>query len=180
MTTKDQEYQNNLTDLSDFLSQHVSDLTARIAVLEGKQAPAESEPVVDTSWPQDGDRYWCVDLRGDISRCIWESDSLDKSLAAHGKIFRTKEEAEKADQLCLAMHELKVMSEKEWANSGTRINWCNNPSQKKYYGRYNFSDDTWNILFTQTSESIGGVYFPTERSALDAIESINAKYPGVI
>ena len=199
MTTKDQEYQNNLTDLSDFLSQHVNDLTARLEALEGKQAPvesepdkntyqlandstlavflaSESEPVVDKSWPQVGDKYWVADLHATFTKCIWDNDSLDKALAARGLIFRTKEEAEKADQLRLAMHELKVMSEKEWTGSSQ------SPERFiiQYYAVYDTVQHEWYAYKTHNLIVPGVVCFPTNKSAVAAYKAVDAKYEGIL
>ena len=192
MTTKDQEYQNNLTDLSDFLSQHVNDLTARLEALEAKQSPvesepdkntyqlapdsslavflaSESEPVVDTPWPQKGDYYWSLNSVGGAVRDEWLNDATDIARTARGNVSRTREEAVEADLLDVAMNELKVMSEKAWVRYHAQVT---ESHPMKYFSVYDPESLQWSYSTAHMTVIPGVIYFPSADTALAAIRDI--------
>lgn len=141
-------------------------IEARLKTLEGKQAPAK--PVVDKPWPQDGDEYYLLNSGGGAGANEWDGLNIEMEWLARGNVFRTKEEAEKADQLCLAMNELKVAAEKD---SG--------PGHKNFLASYSDVLGEWKVSF-HNAIIPGAVYFQTESLALAAHEAVDAKYEGVL
>ena len=144
-------------------------LQERVEALEAKQAPAECEPAVDTSWPQKGDTYFAVNKIGFVCQETWFNDSDDLSLLARGNAFHTREEAEKVDQLRLAMNQLQVM-----ASSASRH------LRGNYYAVYDAELSKWYTIFGRHLIVPGAVFFPTDASAMAAIEFVDEKYPGVL
>ena len=177
MTIRNEPERNETQRLQYSLQQVIE----RLEALEGKQAPAESEPVVDTSWPQKGDKYWAVDEKFECIEFVWIDLSQERAALARGNVFRTREEAEEADLLDVAMHELKVMSEKEWEKDGQRLV-LSNFSQRKWYCYHDSPFDGWLSYFTtdQTNPHLRAFYFPTEQSALAAYETVDVKYEGIL
>lgn len=48
--------------------------------------------------PKTDDKYWCLDLPFHIKNFYWHNDKADEFNYEMGNIFRTKEEAEKAQE----------------------------------------------------------------------------------
>jgi len=172
----------------------------KLEALEAKQAPAESEadkniyqlapdsslavflasesePVVDTSWPQKGDAVWYLTDAGEIYEFIYgDGSGIDnhRKILVRGNLHRTREEAEKADLLDVAMHELKVMSEKEWAKPASQY------PRGNYYAVYDVDLSKWYTIFGRILIVPGAVSFPTDASAMEAVKLVDAKYEGIL
>ena len=158
----------------DIWKAHYEELSARLDALEANQAPAK--PVVDKPWPQDGDEYYLLNSGGGAGANEWDGLSVEMECLARGNVFRTREEAEKADQLCLAMNELKVMSEEEWAGSSQ----SSEGFGTQHYAVYDTVQHAWYACQIHTLIIPGLVCFPTESLALAAHEAVDAKYEGVL
>lgn len=154
-------------------------LQERVEALEAKQAPVESELVAGASWPQEGDAVCLLQIMGDIDSITWSAKKIGSDILARGLVFRTKKEAEKADQLRLAMNELKVMAEQDCL-------WCDRvfdhttSQAKKFSCSYDCLSLVWLTNYHINATVPGVVYFPTEDSSIKAYEAVDAKYPGVL
>lgn len=149
-----------------------SDLMTRVMIAECEIEDVKSEPVVDKPWPQDDDEYWLLHSSGCIVSSMWNADQYDFDRLSRGNVFRTKEEAEKADQLCLAMNELKVMSERSCAL---------HPDRDPCVGLLwkSFTQEWEAVIYSQCAP-LGGILFLTKQDALEAIEIVDPKYKGVL
>lgn len=49
-------------------------------------------------WPQNGDKYLCIDLAGCINEYDYDNDYMDEVRREFGNFFRTREEAEAASE----------------------------------------------------------------------------------
>lgn len=161
----------------DIWKAHYEELSARLDALEANQAPAK--PVVDKPWPQDGDEYYLLNSGGGAGANEWDGLSVEMKCLARGNVFRTKEEAEKADQLCLAMNELKVMSEKDWSLECNPLSW-DDTSQNKWEAYWDHQGGWWGVEKLVYFQSPFSIYFPTQDSARAAYKAIDAKYEGVL
>lgn len=156
------------------LRTNVDGLLGYLDALDATLAPAESEPVVDT-WPKMGDDYWAVMSSGGLRTFTHVEGVADDGRISRGNVFRTKEEAEKADRITLAMHELKVMSEKEWV--GRAIN-----EDTIYYYAYHLQNafgGEW-LFDYHNYKVLGVVYFHSPIVAVDAHKAVDAKYEGIL
>lgn len=163
------------------LTKLVDRIDSRLAALEVNQAQevkAESE-AVDTSWPQVGDAVCLLQIMGDIDSIIWSAKKISSDILARGLVFRTKKEAEKADQLRLAMNELKVMAEQDWLRCD-RVFDHTTSQAKKFSCSYDCLSLVWLTNYHINATVPGVVYFPTEASSIKAYEAVDAKYPGVL
>lgn len=134
---------------------------------------------VDKSWPQNGDDYYWIDDFGAIQLLVWRDDGVNKAHMERGNVFRTREEAEKADRLRLAMNEVKVMSEKAWSLEDGPINWADD-SQKKWTAYWSGVTGEWAAEYYTFFRAPFVISFPTQESAMDAYRNVDAKHPGVI
>ncbi len=61
----------------------------------GKEWDAEKKQVVDWEWePKVEERYYSVDVNGDVTYYTWDDDDFDAACYNFGNCFKTKEEAE--------------------------------------------------------------------------------------
>ena len=166
MTIRNEPPKEKRLYADDIWKARYEELSARLDALEDNQAPAK--PVVDKPWPQDGDEYWYLDPDGDVIPTGWDTDHHDLARLGRGAVFRTRKETEKADQLCLAMNELKVAAEKD---SG--------PGHKNFLASYSDVLGEWKVSF-HNAIIPGAVYFQTESLAVAAYKAVDAKYEGVL
>lgn len=67
----------------------------------------------EEEWPKVGDNYWLLSPIG-IAICGWSDDATDKAVLKRGGPFRTKEEADLADQARIAVATIKRYAKKQW------------------------------------------------------------------
>ena len=163
------------------LTKLVDRIDSRLAALEVNQAQevkAESE-AADTSWPQEGDAVCLLQISGDIDSITWSAKRLNSDMLARGLVFRTKKETEEADQLRLAMNELKVAAENAWAGDERSFDLVTK-TPKQYFASYDAISGEWSTNWLSNSKTPGLVYFPTDDLAIAAHKAVDAKYPGVL
>ncbi|MDF1685327.1 MAG: hypothetical protein P1U50_00945 [Parvibaculaceae bacterium] len=164
------------------LTRLVGELSARLEAVEnnqGKEVKPESE-AVDKPWPQVEDEYFCAYPDGEITVYTWLNNDFNKDIQERGNLYRTREEAEKADQLCLAMNEFRAAAKKAWDEQKDAIDWTRS-GQEKYTPVWCYIFEKWcSPAEAKTSKPPFAVYFPTRDSAIEAAKAVDAKYPGVL
>lgn len=71
-----------------------------------KQIDELKASLVNGEWPKMGDEYWFLDC-GDIRRSWWDNDDLDRKRKQRGNIYRTEEEAKRADDRRILIAEIR-------------------------------------------------------------------------
>lgn len=171
----------SMKDILGQIIEEVEDLKTRLEAVEnnqGKEVKPESE-ATDKPWPQAGDEYFHVCTDGKIVIGTWINSVFNNTTKARGNIYRTREEAEKADQLCLAMNEFRAAAQKAWDEQDA-IDWTRS-GQKKYTPVWCYIFEKWcSPAEAKTSKPPFAVYFPTRESAIKAAELVDTKYKGVL
>lgn len=144
----------------------------KIAELE-KQAKAEEQKQSKVWKPKKGEDYWVM-FDGEIDTDIWEydgDDGYDNRRYIRGNIFKTKEEAEWADQHRIVATELKRFVQENDPRPITEEDW-ENEAVAKYYIIYDNVADVVRIYTTGYYLVANQVYASNMESLYKAIEAI--------
>lgn len=160
------------------LTRLVGELSARLEAVEnnqGKEVKPESE-AVDKPWPQVEDEYFFLHTDGGITVYTWLNNDFNKAIQERGNIYRTEEEAREADQLCLAMNEFRAAAKKAWDKQEC----VGAVGEAQYLAYYSTQSKEWGWAYAAHRLFPGVVSFPTQESAVEAAELVDAKYQGVL
>lgn len=112
-----------------------------------------------------GDKYYYIDVYGDISDGRIGNDSSEDEIFAIGNVFLTEEDAE------FAVERLKVIAElKRYAKEFSDEEWKDNKTQK-YYIVYRYSGDYIRSILTYTSKD-SVLYFESPEKIQEAIDAV--------
>ena len=151
------------------MEQTVEQLLAKAEELKQQIEAAKKEEDV---WPKIGDKYWVVDCIANVVFHYWQGDTYDESAMKFGNVHRTKEDAESYTQKRLIQVELETLAKKAWKESGKQIDWSKYSEQKKFHIGYCYDNESFFVDSNWSAKFIGQVFFPTEESAMNAIETI--------
>lgn len=148
------------------MEQNVAELLAKAEEMKQLLEKAKKEE----TWPVKGDSYWYASGNGNVYHGIWENfvDAINRQ--KFGNVHRSREDAELYVQKRLVQVELENLAKKAWKEIDEQINW--NTDQAKYHLYYDYEDDCFFVSANTICQHIGQVFFPTEKSTLDAITAI--------
>lgn len=118
----------------------------------------------EKKWPQEGDRYYCIESAGNIEDYFYEGSPIDDEICRIGNIFRTEEEAEfKLEQLKV-LHELEELADDDqpWDKNNSHYNIAYE------YEDNNIRIESWKHYQTSPIK----YYFKSHESAQAAIDKI--------
>ena len=142
-------------------------LQERIEKMEKELAELKASVVV---WPKVGEKYWVVNTEGRAIELDFNDDKFDAGCIDIGNIFRTKEEAVREIERRKVLNELRKLAKA--ALGAVKCDW--KIEKEKWYVGYSHTSCEWFVSCTYRLESFGVVYFPTEETALAALETIGA------
>lgn len=118
----------------------------------------------ESGWfvPKKGEKYFYLNY-GDVSSCC-NIDNSDKEILKHDQVFRTAEEAEKADQQRMAKVRILKRIAEENAKEGWVCDWSNK-KQRKYFYYYDHIDDELSIDYYVFCQSIETDFYMSETVA---------------
>lgn len=149
------------------MKQELASLRKRIAELEAQVA---AQPAAE--WPSVADSYWTIQARGAVMTYRYLADELDSVLIEIGNIFRTEEEAEREVERRKVLTQLRKLAKAAWGE--VKCNW--KLGTDKWYVQYAHGNCEWLVSYTCSIEIQGVVYFPSGKSAYDAIRTIGADH----
>ena len=135
------------------LQEELKALKERIAELE-ELAKDEQE------FPKMGDIYWRIDDRGSADNCMYNNYYTDNHRQAIGNFFKTKEQAE------FAQEKLKVEAE---------LRKFSRPFKEDEYNYFILFDSSYNNIVVDSDDCYqtqGTFYFDSEKIALEAIDTV--------
>ena len=135
------------------LQEELKTLKERIAELE-ELAKEEQE------FPQDGDKYWYININGDVTSGKWEKFDIQEDMLEIGNVFETKEQAK------FAVEKLKVDDE---LRKFSRPFKCGEINRYMFLNTDNESIDVVGLSYSQYQ---GTIYFESEEKAQQAVESV--------
>lgn len=151
------------------MEQTVEQLLAKAEELKQQIEAAKKEEDV---WPKDGDKYWFALSNAAVDNSTWNCGEADEYRMMFGNVHRTKEDAENYVQKRLVQVELETLAKKAWKESCKQTDWTNE-RQSKYHVYYDYIDKEFIVTANSSCQNIGQVFFPTEESASNAIETIS-------
>ena len=126
---KEMTIQEQIKELKTKLEQQNKEMLNKIAELE-KQAKAEEKQ--SRVWkPKKSEKYCCL-FGHDIGNDIWTEKDVDQERFIRGTVFKTKEEAEWADQHRIVETELKHFVAENDPNPITEEDWEDSCVEKHY------------------------------------------------
>ena len=150
------------------MKQELASLRKRIAELEAQVA---AQPAAD-SWPKTGDSYWTIQASGAVLTYRYLEDKFDLVLIEIGNIFRTEEEALREVERRKVLTQMRKLAKAAWGE--VKCSW--KPGTDKWYVQYAHGSCEWLVIYACSIEIQGVVYFPSEKSAYDAIRTIGADH----
>ena len=131
----------------------IKQLEDRIKELEAKTGISSLEV-----WPKERDMFYCLDKSGVVYIFCFTEGSI-KEIAERGEVYRTREEAEKADRRRITEQKLRV------AAGGFKPDW-DDARQAKWQVCYDHSNKKifWSCL--ASSEFVGCTYFKEQNHQL--------------
>jgi hypothetical protein len=151
------------------MEQTVEQLLAKAEELKQQIEKAKEQEDV---WPKDGDKYWFALSNADVDNSTWNCGEVDEYRMMFGNTYKTKEDAENYVQKRLVQVELETLAKKAWKESCKQTDWTNE-RQSKYHVYYDYIDKEFIVTANSSCQNIGQVFFPTEESASNAIETIS-------
>ena len=113
--------------------------------------------------PQEGVTYFSISPRGIVFENVWEDEYCDHLFLARGNVFRTKEEAEKADRKRILETKLHSFTK------GFKPDWGG--IQHKFYIYYDYNSRKFYVTYA-TCCDCGQVTFKTRLDAENAIKEM--------
>ena len=135
------------------LQDELKALKERIAELE-ELAKEEQE------FPQDGDKYWYININGDVTSGKWEKFDIEKDMLEIDNVFGAKEQAK------LAVEKLRVEAE---------LRKFSRPFKEDEYNYFIQIHPSHNNIVTDSDDyyqTQGTIYFESTTIANEAIDAI--------
>lgn len=152
------------------MEQTVEQLLAKAEELKQQIEKAKEQEDV---WPKDGDKYWYAGGNGTVYQGCWENTVEDNNRLRFNNVHRSRAEGEAHVDKRLTQSELERLAAKAWKESGKQIDWSKYSEQKKFHIGYCYDNESFFVDSNWSAKFIGQVFFPTEESAMNAIETIS-------
>lgn len=174
MTTRNETPPTGQAVINAEIVASIAEMSWRLDKLEG---PAETP--VKKDWPQVDDKYWFISFEGMTCNTVWEDNIVDNARRARGNISRTKDEAQKADQVLLCRVAYQKAADAAWVDHGVALDWSDrNQNRSQVY--WDHSDNQWEMETSIEYQTPFAINFPTKESALSITKAIDAEFPGVL
>ena len=135
-------------------------LLNRIEELEKELLELKELVKEEQGFPQNGERYWCINGGGVVNSCFWTSEQFDLNRYRIGNMFKTEKEAE------FAVEKLKVEEELRKFSRPFKDN------DNNYFMKIDSIYNTIVVYDEECYQTQGVIYFESEKKAEGAIESV--------
>mgnify|MGYP000513028961 CR=1 FL=1 len=131
-------------------------------------AVVNNQPEEEKPWPQVGDRYFIINLKGEVMSLTWEGWDFDKNAKEQG-IYRTKEQAQQIAQNRKVHTMLKELA------GGFEPDWSDDDEQKHFL-YWDFGLGKVDVDYIRKWQIPNILYFESRTDVYEAIQAVTEKH----
>lgn len=166
---KANKFKEGTTTIQDKVEQLKKEFANQIAELE-KQLAEENK--LSKVWkPKKGEKYYVLELNGGATEYSWKDNVFDKVMYQRGNCFKTKEEAEWADQHRIVATELKNFVAENDPRPITKKDWWDGSIEKSFLF-FDYSGQKIGVTSLCSSKEANNIYASNQEVLRSAIKHI--------